>query len=147
MLMKRGTAVSLGLTLFVLGLGIGNFVPLADVAKAQSDNRVFELRTYTTLPGRLDALHARFADHTIDLFDKHGMTNVGYFSPQDLPLADNTLVYLLAHDSREAADASWTAFAADPEWERVAEESQRDGKIVEKVERIYLDATDYSQMR
>jgi len=75
------------------------------------------------------------------------MTSIGYFSPRDLPLADNTLVYLLAHNSREAADASWAAFAADPEWQRVAEESQRDDKILEKVERIYLDATDYSQMR
>ncbi len=147
MLKKHGIAVPLGLALFVLGLGAGNLIPLASVAEAQSANRVFELRTYTTLPGRLDALHARFAQHTIGLFDRHGMTSIGYFSPRDLPLADNTLVYLLAHNSREAADASWAAFAADPEWQRVAEESQRDGKILEKVERIYLDATDYSQMR
>ncbi len=68
-------------------------------------------------------------------------------SARDLSLADNSLVYLLAHNSREAADASWAAFAADPEWQRVAEESQRDGKILEKMERIYLDATDYSQMK
>jgi len=147
MLKKHGTAVSLGLALLIIGAGVGNFVPLAEVAEAQSANRVFELRTYTTFPGKLDALHARFDQHTIGLFEKHGMTNIGYFTPQDLPLADNTLVYLLAHDSREAADVSWTAFAEDPEWERVAEESRRDGKIVEKVERMYLDATDYSQMK
>lgn len=139
--------VSLGVTIFALGLISGNYYQLAGVAKAQSSDRVFELRTYTTLPGRLDALHTRFADHTIVLFERHGMTNVGYFSPQDSPLADNTLIYILAHDSREAAAASWAAFGADPEWQRVAEESQRDGRIVEKVERIYLGATAYSQMR
>ena len=139
--------VSLGVTIFVLGLISGNYYQLATVAGAQSSDRVFELRTYTTLPGRLDALHARFADHTIALFEKHGMTNVGYFSPQDAPLAGNTLIYMLAHESREAAAASWSAFGADAEWQRVAEESQRDGKILEKVERIYLDPTDYSQMR
>ena len=139
--------VVLGLTIFGLGLISGNINQLASVAEAQSSDRVFELRTYTTLPGRLDALHARFAQHTIRLFERHGMTNIGYFSPQDLPLAENTLIYILAHDSREAAEASWAAFAADPEWQRVAEESQRDGRILEKVERIYLDATGYSQMR
>jgi hypothetical protein len=75
------------------------------------------------------------------------MTNIGYFSPQDLPLAENTLIYILAHNSRKAAEASWEAFVADPEWQRVFEESQRDGRIVEKLESIFLDATDYSQMK
>ena len=139
--------VRLGLTIFVLGLISGSIIQLANVAEAQSSNRVFELRTYTTLPGRLDALHARFAQHTIRLFERHGMTNIGYFSPQDLPLAENTLIYILAHNSREAAEASWEAFVADPEWQRVFEESQRDGRIVEKLESIFLDATDYSQMK
>ena len=139
--------LALGVTIFVLGIISGNYYQLAGVAEAQSSDRVFELRTYTTLPGRLDALHARFADHTIPLFEKHGMSNIGYFSPQDAPLAENTLIYVLPHASRAAADASWAAFGADPEWQRVAEESQRDGKILEKVERIYLDPTDYSQMR
>ncbi len=139
--------VPLGLTLFVLVLISGSINQLTSVAEAQSSDRVFELRTYTTLPGRLDALHARFAQHTIRLFEQHGMTNIGYFSPQDLPLAENTLIYILAHSSREAAEVSWAAFGADPEWQRVAEESQRDGRILENVERIFLDATDYSQIR
>ena len=132
---------------FTAGLLVGGHVPLVDTAQAQSRDRIFELRTYTTLPGRLDALHARFADHTIGLFEEHGMTNIGYFTPREAPLSENTLIYVLAHDSREAADASWSAFAADPEWQRVAEESQRDGKILENVERVYMDATSYSQMQ
>ncbi len=139
--------VTPGLTIFVLGLTFGSNIQLADVAEAQSSNRVFELRTYTTFPSRLDALHARFAQHTIRLFERHGMTNIGYFSPQDLPLAENTLIYILAHNSREAAAASWAAFVADPEWQRVYEESQRDGRIVDKLESIFLNATDYSQLK
>jgi hypothetical protein len=133
----------LSLAIFVLGLVLGNINPVA----AQSSDRVFELRTYTAVPGRLDALHARFAEYTIQLFERHGMTNIGYFSPQDGPLSESTLIYLLAHDSREAAEASWAAFRADPEWQSVAEETQRDGRIVEKVESVFLDPTSYSRMR
>lgn len=130
-----------------VGAAAGFIAGQSKVAVAQSHDRVFELRTYTTLPGRLDALHARFADHTMRLFEKHGMTNIGYFSLQDEPLAKNTLIYILAHDSREAATASWQAFVADPEWQAVSEASQRDGKIVEKLESVFLDATDYSPLR
>ena len=139
--------VPLSLIIFGLGVVAGSVTQFAGVAEAQSSNRVFELRTYTTLPGRLDALHARFAEHTTTLFERHGMTNIAYFSPQDAPLSENTLIYILAHDSRAVAEASWAAFRADPEWQRVAEETQRDGKIVERVEKVFLDATNYSQMK
>ena len=147
MLTRSPLNFALVLAIFALGLLLGNVDRLSGEARAQPADRVFELRTYTTLPGRLDALNARFADHTIRLFEKHGMTNIGYFTPQDSPLAENTLIYLLAHESREAADASWAAFMDDPEWKTVAENSQRDGKILEKVERSFLDPTYYSQMR
>ena len=114
-------SVPLGLAIFGLGLISGSVIQLANVAEAQSSDRVFELRTYTTFPGRLDALHSRFAQHTIRLFERHGMTNIGYFTPQDVPLAENTLIYILAHDSREAAEASWEAVVADPYWHRAYE--------------------------
>ena len=140
-------SVPLGLAIFGLGLISGSVIQLANVAEAQSSDRVFELRTYTTFPGRLDALHSRFAQHTIRLFERHGMTNIGYFTPQDVPLAENTLIYILAHDSREVAEASWEAFVADPEWQRAYEESISDGGIVEKLESTFLDPTDYSQMK
>ena len=147
MFRKYRFQVSLGLAIFTLGLISVSDIQLTSVAEAQSSDRVFELRTYTTFPGRLDALHARFANHTIRIFEKHGMTNVGYFTPQDSPIAENTLVYLLAHDSREAAKASWAAFVADPEWQQVYEDSKRDGDIVEKLESVFMDATDYSMMK
>jgi hypothetical protein len=118
----------------------------ADVTAAQAP-RVFELRTYTAPDGKLPELHARFRDHTLRLFEKHGMTNIGYWKPLDTPLADNTLIYLLGHSSREAAKASWTAFINDPDWKKVATESQVNGKIVAKVDSVFLTAADYSPMK
>ena len=109
--------------------------------------RVFEMRTYYTFPGRLDALHKRFRDHTRRVFEKHGMTNVGYWVPQDAPGHENTLVYVISHASREQAKANWAAFGADPEWKKISEASQVDGKIVERVESVFMDATDYSPLK
>jgi hypothetical protein len=137
---------SLVLLGFGLGLGLG-IAQFAGVAEAQSSGRVFELRTYTAHPGRVEALHARFAEHTMELFERHGIENIGYFSPQDSPLAESTLIYILAHDSRAAAEASWAAFRADPDWQRVSEETQRDGRIVENVDKVFLDATNYSPLK
>jgi hypothetical protein len=104
--------------------------------------RVYELRIYTVVPGKLDALNSRFRDHTIKLFEKHGMTNVGYWTPAES--GDARLVYLLAHDGREAADRSWKEFAADPEWKKVVQESEANGKILAGYERRFLTTTDYS---
>ena len=143
---KRYLVAILGLVVFGLGYAAGQFSAFESVAQAQGE-RIFEMRTYTALPGRLDALNARFRDHTTRIFEKHGMTNVGYWTPQEAPLAENTLVYILAHDSRDAGQASWDAFRADPEWAQVSEESQRDGRIVESVDVLWLEATDYSKIK
>jgi len=121
--------------------------PHLGVVSAQTPAKVFELRTYTAPEGKLTDLHKRFRDHTMRIFQKHGMTNVIYLSPTDAPLSQNTLVYLLSHQSREAAKKSWADFAADPEWKKVSAESQVNGRIVEKVESVFLTATDYSPMK
>ena len=115
--------------------------------QAQGSARVFEIRTYTAPDGKLGDLHARFRDHTRRIFAKHGMTSVAYFAPQDSPLSQNTLIYILAHTSREAARQSWADFQADPEWQKVAAESQMNGRIVSKVESVFADATDYSPLK
>lgn len=109
--------------------------------------RMFEMRTYTTHEGKLESLHSRFRNHTTKLFKKHGMTNVGYWVPDDAPLTQNTLVYILAHPSREAAKKSWDGFRNDPEWVKVKTESEAGGKIVSKVESVFMSATDYSSMK
>lgn len=109
--------------------------------------RLYELRTYTTLEGRLPALEKRFKDHTCKLFEKHGMKNGMYWIPTDPKLKDNTLIYVVSHDSQEAADKSWKAFQADPEWTKVREASEADGKIVAKVERVFMTLADWSPVK
>ncbi|HLJ11881.1 MAG TPA: NIPSNAP family protein [Planctomycetaceae bacterium] len=107
-------------------------------------NRVYELRTYTTEPGRLPALNARFRDHTMRLFEKHGIRNVMYWVPVDEKLKDNTLIYVVSHASLDAAKKSWDEFVNDAEWKKARDESEKDGKIVSKVDRQYMTLTDYS---
>lgn len=117
-------------------------------AKAGAAPRVFELRTYTAPEGKLGALDARFRDHTLALFAKHGITNLGYFHPADADKgAANTLIYFIAHQSREAAAASWKAFRDDPEWVKVLNASQKDGKLTTKVESVYLTPVDFSRLK
>ena len=109
---------------------------------ADSGGRCYEWRTYYAAPGKLEALHARFRDHTLKLFAKHGMTNLGYWVPLDNP--DRKLVYLLGYPSREAARQSWKAFTADPDWQAAYRASEVQGRLVAKAESLYLAATDYS---
>jgi hypothetical protein len=111
------------------------------------ETRVFEMRTYHTEPGRMDALHARFRDHTNKLFKKHGMTMIGYWVPLDAKEAEQKLIYILAYPSKEARDKSWKDFQADPVWKAAKEASEKDGKIVARVESIFLKPTDYSAIK
>jgi hypothetical protein len=105
---------------------------------------VFELRVYHTYEGKLDGLLARFRDHTMTIFKRHGMESVSYWVPTDEPLKDKTLFYILKHPSREAATANWAAFSADPEWKQVSAASQVNGKLVEKTESTFMTLTDFS---
>src|SRR6476659_1470134 len=129
----------LHLSLAVSALVAAGSLLVTTVIHAQTKSRVFELRTYTTNEGKLEALQARFRDHTTRIFQKHGMTNVGYWVPEDRP---NTLIYIISHASRDAAKKNWEGFRADPEWQKVSKESEMNGKIVAKVESVYMDATD-----
>jgi hypothetical protein len=115
--------------------------------RAADTNRFFEMRIYTSHPGKLADLNKRFRDHTNRLFVKHGMSLIGYWTPADGPEAENTLIYILAYPSREARDASWKAFRADPDWIKASTESEKNGKIVEKVESKFLTPTDYSPIK
>src|ERR1041384_2341250 len=117
----------------------------AGVAFAQ--NRVYELRTYTCNEGKLEALKARFRDHTIEIFKRHGMESVGYWVPQD-ERSKTTLIYIISHASREAAAKNWKEFSADPEWKKVAADSEKDGKILAKPpESVYMDPADFSAIK
>jgi hypothetical protein len=130
---------------FAAGFAARGEFPGEAVAQAQAKPRVYELRTYTAVEGRLDALHGRFRDHLLGFFQKHGMKNVVYFKPMDAPLSQTTLIYLVSHESREAAAKSWAAFRDDPEWKKVS--SAGGGALSSKVESVFLEPTDYSPMK
>ena len=115
--------------------------------KPAAKERVFEMRTYIAAPGKLDDLNARFRNHTNTLFKKHGMEMIGYWTPTADPAAKNTLIYILAYPSKDAADKAWKAFRDDPEWKKVVQETEANGKLVEKVESVYMKPTDYSPIK
>jgi hypothetical protein len=119
-------------------------VALLAVMTLSAENRVFELRTYTSIDGKLENLLARFRDHTIKLFEKHGMQNIGYWVPKETP---NTLIYIVAHKSQDAAKASWDAFRKDPVWLKAREASEAQGKIVDKVTTVFMDPVDFSKLK
>jgi len=136
----------LTLAAILAAVGVGFQLGRSTTARA-AGNHVFEVRTYTAEPGKLEALHARFRDHTVQIFNKHGMTSVGYFAPSDEPLSKNTLIYVLEFPSRDAAKKSWDEFRNDPEWQKVQKESEASGKLVTKVESVFADPTDYSPLK
>jgi hypothetical protein len=126
-------------------LSLLTFGLLASTAvAAEPDSRLFEMRVYYAAEGKLDALNARFRDHTLKLFAKHGMTSLGYFVPTKNP--ENKLIYFLAYPSREARDASWKAFQADPDWKAAQKASEANGRLLTKGESAFLTATDYSAL-
>lgn len=109
--------------------------------------RTFELRTYRSAPGRLEALSSRFRDHTMSLFARHGITVEGFWQALDADdPATGTLVYVCSYASREAATAAWKGFMEDPEWKKVRADSEVDGPLAERVDSLYVTPTDYSPM-
>src|SRR5207247_6349759 len=135
-------AIAVVAPVFVSSFVAGNAVG------AQSDSRrVYELRTYTAPEGKLSEIDKRFRDHTMRIFKKHGMENVGYWHPQDAPDSSSTLIYIVSHKNRDAAKKSWADFQADPEWQKVSTESQVNGRIVSKVVSVFMDPTDYSALK
>jgi hypothetical protein len=107
---------------------------------------VYELRVYHCYEGKLPDLLKRFREHTTKIFEKHNMKNIAYWTPMDEPQKSSTLIYILAHPSREAATANWKAFSADPEWQSVQKASEANGKIVEKVDSTFMVLTDFSPL-
>lgn len=138
------TMVGLGAA-FMAGFVFRGTLPGEPVVQAQARPRVYELRTYTANEGKLELLHTTFRDHLMGFFQKHGMTNVVYFRPMDEPLSQNTLIYLVSHESREAAARSWAAFRSDPEWRKV--QAAVGGPMASRVDSVFLSPTEYSPMK
>ena len=144
--MSKRSNILITVLVFAGGFGLGSLLQPWSPLHAQA-KRVFEIRTYTAPAGKLDALHARFRDHTLAIFKKHNMTSIGYFKPQDAPLSQNTLIYVLAHPSREEAAKNWQAFQNDPEWQKVRTESEVNGSLTTKIESVFADPADYSPLK
>jgi hypothetical protein len=145
MTLSTGRRVAAAVVLLLVGYFAGRASSSEAVAAPQADTRVFEWRTYTTPDEeKFTMLQARFRDHTTKLFEKHGMANIGYWTPVDTP---NTLTYIVAHKSMEDAKKSWAAFRADPDWQAVAKATAAAGLTGVKLESKYLTPTDYSPMK
>jgi hypothetical protein len=127
----------------LMGPGVGRHA----VVQAQASSRVFELRTYTAHPGKFEAMKARFREHILPLFKKHNLTVIGFWTYSDPPGSENTLVYILAHESREAATTNWAAFRADPVRAKVWAETEKDGPINLKVDSVFLNPFDMSPIK
>jgi hypothetical protein len=143
--MNKFRFIGATLSVFATGFLTGQLFDGGD-AEAQG-RKVFELRTYTSPEGKLDDLLARFRNDTLRIFEKHGMHNVGYWVPTDSPASANTLIYILAHDSRDAATKSWAAFREDAEWLAVRDRSQVNGPLTTNVQSVFLESTDFSPMK
>ena len=121
--------------------------PIASAAQGAGSERVFELRTYTAHPGKNPDVIRRFRDHTAYLFAKNGMQNIAYFVPTDTPQSQNTLIYIIAHPSREAAQANWARFRADSAWVRARTASEANGPIVMRTQSVFMKATHFSPIQ
>ena len=139
MLNKKNKYIVL-LAAFIVGSVFG-----IESVQAEEKDRVFEIRTYFANEGKLDELKARFRDHTVDLFKKHGITNIGYWVPVENKY--NKLVYILAYPSKEARDKSFKAFLDDPAWKTAFKASIKDGRLVKKIESEFLKGTDFSTIK
>ena len=116
-------------------------------SNAESARHVYELRLYHVHEGKIDALTARFADHTDTIFRRHNMKSVGYWVPQDAPDSQNLFVYILEHPSRAEAEKDWAAFQVDPEWQKVKAESEKNGPLVDKIDHYFMDPTNFSALK
>ena len=147
--MTNWRSIAVGIVTVWVGAGLAGLQSATTAAPAavQASTRVFELRTYTANAGKFDAMKARFRDHILPLFKKHNLTVVGFWTPADPPLSENTLIYILAHDSREAAKKNWAEFSADPVRKQVWADTEKDGPINMKVESVYINPTDFSPIK
>src|SRR5262252_6224324 len=127
--------------------GVALMTAFTTLGQSKSSQHVYELRLYHVNEGKLDALVARFRDHTDALFKKHNMKSIGYWQPQDAPASQNLLIYVLEHPSREEAQKNWAAFQADADWKKVKAESEANGALVDHIDRYFMDPTSYSELK
>jgi hypothetical protein len=127
--------------------GVAVMIAYTTVGQSKPQHHVYELRMYYVSAGKMDALKARFADHTDAIFRRHNMKSVGYWQPQDSPSSQNLFVYMLEHPSRDEAKKNWDAFHEDPEWKKVKDESEKDGPLTDQIDSYFMDPTSFSNLQ
>ena len=142
--MKRIATILLAV---VAAAGFAVHTPAAKSEGKKADGRVFELRTYYAADGKMEELKAQFRDHVNKIFAKHGITIIAFWTPTKPDEAQKKLICLLAFPAEEAAQQSWKAFKADPEWTATRKESEKNGALVEKVESVFLNPTEFSPLK
>jgi hypothetical protein len=148
--MKIAVAKLSGITtLSLLSFIGGAAVPLgfSNIGESTNFQHVYELRLYCVNEGKMDALIARFGDHTDAIFKRHNMKSIGFWRPQDEPYSQNLFVYILEHPSREEAKKNWAAFQADPEWKKVKADSEINGALANHIESYFMDPTNFSALK
>jgi hypothetical protein len=115
-------------------------------SNAESPHHIYELRLYHVHEGKMDALKARFGNHTDSIFKRHNMKSIGYWSPEDAPSSQNLFIYILEHPSRQEGEKNWAAFQADSEWQKVKAESEAHGALVDHIDRYFMDPTSFSAL-
>jgi hypothetical protein len=126
--------------------GAAMMLGLSALGGSNSPHHVYELRMYHVNEGKMDALKARFGNHTDSIFKRHNMKSIGYWSPEDAPNSQNLFIYILEHPSRQKAEKNWAAFQADPEWQKVKAESEAHGALVDHIDRYFMDPTSFSAL-
>jgi hypothetical protein len=140
------TGISAASLLWFIG-GAAVTLGFSFIRDTQTSQHVYELRMYHVNEGKMDALIARFGDHTDAIFRRHNMKSIGYWRPQDEPNRQNLFVYILEHPSREEAKKNWAAFQADPEWKKVKADSETDGPLAQKIDSYFMDPTSFSALK
>src|SRR5262245_44278355 len=132
---------------FLLGVTLMFTFSKLGASNTQSLSHVYELRMYHVNPGKMDALIARFDDHTDAIFKRHNMKSIGYWRPEDAPNSENLFVYVLEHRSREEAKKNWAGFQADPEWKKVKAESETQGPLADHIDSYFMNPTNFSALK
>ena len=127
--------------------GVALMTAFTTLGQSKPSQHVYELRMYHVNQGKMDALKARFGDHTDAIFKRHNMKSIGYWMPEDAPSSQNLFIYILEHSSRQEAEKNWAEFQADPEWKKVKAESEMQGPPVDHIDRYFMDPTSYSALK
>jgi hypothetical protein len=133
--------------LLAFAIGAAVMLGLSTLHGSSPTHHVYELRLYHVKSGKLDALKARFGDHTDAIFKQHNMRSIGYWQPEDAPDSQNLFIYILEHPSREEAKKNWDAFHDDPEWKKVKAESEKNGPLVDHIDNYFMDPMNYSALQ